>query len=449
MTRQARLTLADFPEIARSLDRKRSGGIDPRDVPFGSSKPLWWRCLKAPDHCWQAAPATRMAGSGCPFCAGKRASSTNRLSTAAPLVAAQWHPTKNGTLTPDDVTRGSDRRVWWRCPKGPDHEWEATIGTRTRDPRALCPFCLGRRVSITQCLATRFPEIAAEWHPKKNGSLTPRDAMPASSKSIWWRCRANPRHIWQARVSSRTNGHGCPACGGQRPGYHGSLAARAPALAKSFHPTKNGGLTPVDVKRWSTKPVSWRCPKGPDHEWQAPPSSRYESRLGCPFCANKRVSVTNSLATRYPAVALEWHPTLNGELTPRDVVFASWKRVWFQCSAGHAWEAKILHRTQRGQGCPFCANKRVSATNSLAACYPAIAFQWHPTLNGELTPHDVVSGSRTQAWFQCSSGHVWKSRIYTRTGRGSGCPHCYTRKHKPVTRPKRYRRVLLPSDFTP
>ena len=46
-------------------------------------------------------------------------------------IAAQWHPTRNGTLTPDQIVAGSHRKVWWKCPVGPDHEWEASLDRRT------------------------------------------------------------------------------------------------------------------------------------------------------------------------------------------------------------------------------------------------------------------------------------------------------------------------------
>src|SRR5207253_1198304 len=47
-----------------------------------------------------------------------------------PDLVAQWHPTRNGTLLPADVNAGSHRKVWWRCPNGPDHEWCASVKTR-------------------------------------------------------------------------------------------------------------------------------------------------------------------------------------------------------------------------------------------------------------------------------------------------------------------------------
>ncbi len=148
-------------------------------------------------------------GHGCPFCNGKRASVTNALSVVAPHLAAQWHPTKNGTLRPDDVTKGSDRRVWWRCPEGPDHEWEAAMSDRWKN--SGCPFCSSKRVSVTNALATRAPRIASDWHPTKNGTLTPHDLIVGSQRKVWWRCPFG--HTWQTTVASRTvMGTGCPDC---------------------------------------------------------------------------------------------------------------------------------------------------------------------------------------------------------------------------------------------
>jgi len=48
-----------------------------------------------------------------------------------PDIAAEWHPTKNGDLTPEQVVAGSNKKAWWKCPKGPDHEWLAMLSSRT------------------------------------------------------------------------------------------------------------------------------------------------------------------------------------------------------------------------------------------------------------------------------------------------------------------------------
>ena len=202
------------------------------------------------------------------------------------------------------------------------------------------------------------------------------------------------------------------------------LATQLPALAKEWHPTKNGALTPKDVVPGSRRKVWWICPKG--HEYQAMISSRAQGS-GCPVCAGKKIIPgENDLASQYPAIAKEWHPTKNGTLTPDHIAPASNRKVWWICDKGHEYQAVVSTRTQRNGGCPYCANKRVlPGFNDLATKYPEIAAQWHPTMNGSLTPDHVLPGSRKKVWWQCRSGHIWQAVVYSRTGnQRSGCPVC-------------------------
>ena len=59
---------------------------------------------------------------------GKRTTDYN-LAVTYPVIAREWHKTKNKNLTPKDVTPGSQKRVWWQCKGG--HEWEATVAGRS------------------------------------------------------------------------------------------------------------------------------------------------------------------------------------------------------------------------------------------------------------------------------------------------------------------------------
>lgn len=61
------------------------------------------------------------------------------LAETHPELAKQWHPIKNGDLTANYVTKGSHKKVWWKCDKGEDHEWESIIGNRTKGKN--CPYC--------------------------------------------------------------------------------------------------------------------------------------------------------------------------------------------------------------------------------------------------------------------------------------------------------------------
>ena len=63
----------------------------------------------------------------------------NRFSLLHPDIAKEWHPTKNGDLKPENFSYGSETKVWWKCSKGDDHEWEAAIKNRSRGRG--CPKC--------------------------------------------------------------------------------------------------------------------------------------------------------------------------------------------------------------------------------------------------------------------------------------------------------------------
>lgn len=145
-------------------------------------------------------------------------------------IAAEWHPTKNQELTPDDVTAGSTNQIWWQCPKGPDHEWQASVIKRTKRGQG-CPYCAGRKVSVTNSLASLFPDIAAQWHPIKNGNVTPDQIVAGSNGRFWWQCPQSHDHQWQAQVRDRTRedgATGCPYCAGKKVSITNSLASLFP-----------------------------------------------------------------------------------------------------------------------------------------------------------------------------------------------------------------------------
>lgn len=276
------------------------------------------------------------------------------LSKNRPELNSQWHPIKNGGLEPKDVLPTSYSKVWWRCSKG--HEWQAEINSRTAG--ADCPICTERGAARGENdLATTRPEIASRWHPKNNGSLTPQMVRTGSRRKVWWQCAKG--HEWQASVCSVTAGiSDCPVCNGKTsiPGEN-DLASLFPQIAAEWHPTKNGGLCPEAVTPYSTRKVWWLCSKG--HEYRDNIDHRTAQADGCPYCEGKRVlSGFNDLATEYPDVAAQWHPTMNEGIRPEMIGSGSHKKVWWQCDEGHSWKAFVYSRTSpEDSGCPFCAGK--------------------------------------------------------------------------------------------
>lgn len=276
------------------------------------------------------------------------------------------------------------------------------------------------KVTQTYNLAVCNPLLAKEWHPRNNGDLLPQHVAPAAGKKVWWQCSLG--HAWEAKVANRSQGKGCPVCANKKTTRENSLAALFPKLAQEWHPTRNMDLTPYDVVSGTHRKVWWRC--GKRHEWCASVVPRTKG-VGCPFCANKAVSVENSLLLIYPCIAKEWHPIKNNALAPKDVSPGSEKRVWWICERGHEWQAVVYSRTN-GTGCPYCTGNLPSVSNSLRALRPALAEEWHPIKNPTLTPDDVTAFSGKKVWWQCSKNHEWQAIIANRA-KGVGCPFCSNR----------------------
>ena len=196
---------------------------------------------------------------------------------------------------------------------------------------------------------------------------------------------------------------------------------------------------PTAQKAW------WRCPNG--HEYQSRVSARAHQNDGCPICAGKTVIAgVNDLATLYPNLAKEWHPTKNGDLKPTAVAGGSNRAVWWQDEFGHEWKAMISDRSSGGKGCPYCAGKKVLVGfNDLATKEPKIAAQWHPTLNGTRTPEMFTCGSNRKIWWQCGEGHVWQAPIGRRCYLRSGCPVCSGNVSKKKL--ERYEKMMRESQF--
>jgi len=202
------------PDVLSKWDFEKNTEFTPRDITESSHKKVWWKCEKG--HSWQARVQTvtmlKDGASGCPYCNGRYAiKGENDLATLRPDLAAQWCYEKND-LTPDQVTLGSHRIIWWKCELG--HTWESKIEPRTRTDKVTCPYCANYKLwKGFNDLATTHPEIAAEWNHEKNGDLKPTDVKNGSrTDNVWWKCAEG--HEWQTTVYARTkkNGTNCPIC---------------------------------------------------------------------------------------------------------------------------------------------------------------------------------------------------------------------------------------------
>lgn len=338
------------------------------------------------------------------------------LKARNPALAEEWDVIRNGSLTPEDVQPGSMKKVWWQCREG--HSWEAAVYSRTAGTG--CPYCAGNRLLTgVNDLATVAPLLVKEWDDGKNGSLRPQDVAGGTARKVWWRCVEG--HSWQAAVSSRVAGKGCPYCAGRRvlPGFN-DLVSVDTALAAQWDYEKNGGLRPEDVTGMSHRPVWWIGSCG--HSWIAKISNR-RNGCGCPYCCGKKVlEGFNDAQSMCPELMDEWNFEKNPFL-PSEVTAGSQRDIWWRCRKGHSWKAKLPGR-RRGNGCPYCGNRKViPGENDLTSVHPELAREWDHEKNRDLTPESVMYQARKKVWWRCGKGHSWKAEIYDRAT-GSGCPVC-------------------------
>lgn len=474
--------LASFrPDMAEQWHPTKNGRLSSRDVTARSGRKVWWMCPEG--HEWQATVASRSSGGGCPVCSGKKVlKGYNDLATAAPELAAQWHPVKNGALGPDSVTKGSGKKVWWVCEKG--HEWQAVISSRSAG--CGCPQCnpstsfaeQALYFYIGQCyqaenryrfmkkeLDIYLPEfrIAVEHdgpcHLRKrvrqadagkdallreNGVylIRVKDPFPFSVDEersiIYYTYDENRREDLERairetlRLISRRTGRDWEAdidvnrdetaIRNRYKAYEleRSIFAKV-GEAKAYWDWEKNTLNPLYLTCGSPKKVHWKCSYG--HEWTGS-ASDFARGGRCPVCQGRRVLAGfNDLATRKPELAEEWHPTQNGDLKPEDFTHMSGKKVWWLCKNGHEWRAAVANRAW-GTGCPICSNRTVApGVNDFASAHPELVAQWNTRKNGALRPEHMAKTSRKKVWWLCQKGHEWQTAIYNRV-RGSGCPVC-------------------------
>ena len=189
---------------------------NPSTVTGGSDYRAWWRCSTC-GHEWQASVSNRVTHrSGCPDCANRgnaeaasQPAPGQSLADLYPELAAEWDVDRNGNLKPANVRPGSQRHVWWLCPRC-ERSYPATPSSRT-SRRSGCRRCAVRRRAQERhvpskggSLADVLPGVAAEWHPTRNGPLRPEDVKPHSNRKAWWQCREG--HEWPSVIADRAGG---------------------------------------------------------------------------------------------------------------------------------------------------------------------------------------------------------------------------------------------------
>lgn len=103
----------------------------------------------------------------------------NSILKKAPQIAKMWHPTKNGRVTPEDISVGSSKKFWWQGDCG--HEWMSTVSYEISSGK--CPYCSGMRVlQGFNDLATVNPQLQKNGIMKRMMNYPRRKLLPEAVK---------------------------------------------------------------------------------------------------------------------------------------------------------------------------------------------------------------------------------------------------------------------------
>jgi hypothetical protein len=252
------------------------------------------------------------------------------------------------------VSARSRRLAQWQCLEN-RYIYRTKVCTRTKEggeQACPCHFCYGGpRVDLRD-----FPDAYKKYvRTKLNRGFKLRE-LPDLFK-VFWRCETNPSHVWYESFNKlQERNFECRKCFEARSDRLSNFSE----LVAEIHPSEIERIDPSKILHGSHQMITWKCPHGPDHVWQARVYNRTLNQAGCPCCANRQISVTNCLATVKPSLAKDFHPARNGLHTVDNVIATSTKTYWWRCeNCSHEWQATARARTAGKGCCPSCKAKPV------------------------------------------------------------------------------------------
>lgn len=440
-----------YPDLVLEWDYEINDK-SPEEYVYSSSKKVNWLCKDCGTKWVTEIRHRTERNTGCPECAKKirgeskhRYALKNNGSITDPLLLREWDYNKN-LKSPEEYTPSCNEKVFWVCSKC-GYEYESKINNRANGKGCACCANLVVVKGIND-LSTTHPKLAAEWHPTKNGDLTPDKVTYGKGKKVWWICTEG--HEYQATILHRCHGTNCPICNS---GRQTSFAEQAvyfyikklfsDAISRYTEIFSNGMELDIyipskklaieydgeawhkseksnrekekyricrehgirllrlkekrsDTDRWSADEILNISGNGPmyEHKNLAMLIRALLDKLdSCSnFWTRKRINDLHSpidinlerdemeirsymtkikgdsLAELFPEIAKEWHPYLNGTVKPNQVTRGTTTKYWWLCpECNNEYKASVYHRTS-GTGCPKCGAKRGAADRKRKVC---------------------------------------------------------------------------------
>ena len=343
-----------------------------------------------------------------------------------------WDFDKNNAsnISPDMVTVGSNKEVWWKCHKG--HSFPKKINMMHKN--YSCPICSGHKtVPGINDFATFYPEIAKEWHPTKNGDLLPSEISKKNGRTIWWMCEYG--HEWPATPKDRaTDKTGCPICKSRR-------NTSFPEQAIYYYVKK---LYPNAINRYKDifdngMELDIYIPSinlGIEYDggaWHNGEEAHLKEREKYEVCQRKNIFLirVKERKTNWNDVAdsiyyipnrrnqKELSAIIQSILDSIDRASNMWTR-----KNPFQYHSEILVNLERDEN--EIREYLTAIPNSLAELRPDLLDDWHYAKNGNLRPDMFGINSNDYVWWKCKNcGHEWRTTIIHRAGkRNCGCKNC-------------------------
>ena len=141
----------------------------------------------------------------------------NSLLGKYPEIAQEWDYEKN-SITPSQVSWGSQTSAWWICSKCGGSFYTSVNHRTSSGIKKGCPYCAGKKVlkGYNDFVSLNDERKMAEWNYSKNEEegIVPNDPseyLSKSNKKVWWKC-SRCGFEWKSALYHRTIGRGCPRC---------------------------------------------------------------------------------------------------------------------------------------------------------------------------------------------------------------------------------------------
>ena len=343
-------------------------GLNPKQLTLGSNKMAQWKCSKC-GNIYEAKILNRGVNKrGGPYCSNRKIKpGFNDLATTNPDLVKEWDFEKN-VIKPNEVSRGSREKVWWKCHEG--HRYQASIYHRTSGNTA-CPECNnGRQTSFAEqavffYVKKAFPDTISRYKDIFANGMELDIYIPIYKIGIeydgyhWHKKEKREREIRKYQICQK---HGIKLIRiKERAMDDDNYGETADIIMSSgnLEDKKNLSfviqnlmieLTTFNIKPYSLFPFEVNIDK-----------DEFEIRKYMTKVKN------NSFKDLYPEIAKEWDYDKNGPSKPEMFKSGSDAKVYWKCKkCGHEWKTSISHRVE-GTGCPNCYRKKNKGENHTGA----------------------------------------------------------------------------------